>query len=105
MRFLRLENWNRVCVAVGNRSFDSDLLHVLLSGLSDQRNPGPWGSAPAERSIRSSDLGDHHEHVVSGDDTRGDLGLDKQRLLELVLAVLEGGDLHDQQLLQHVMPR
>ena len=70
---------------------------------ADRLKPGPWGCAAAERNIRSSDLGDHHEHVVSGDDTRGDevvVDLDKQRLLELVLAVLEGGDLRDPQLLR-----
>jgi hypothetical protein len=89
-----------VCVALGSRSFDSDLLYVLLSGLGRPAQAGPWGCAPSERNFRSRDLGDHHEHVVSGDDTRGDevvVDLDKQRLLELVLAGLEGGDLHDQQ--------
>ena len=34
---------NRVCVALGSRSFDSDLLHVLLSGLSRPAQAGPLG--------------------------------------------------------------
>jgi hypothetical protein len=55
-------------VAPGSRSFDSDLLQLLLGASADRLRSRGRG---AERNVRSPDLGDHHERVVSGDDTRG----------------------------------
>jgi len=95
---------NGVCVALSSRSFDSDLLQVLLSDPSRPAQVGAAGGAPPPNETLARSISVTITNTSSAATApRGDqvvVDLDKQRRLDLVVAVLEEGDLHDQQLLR-----